>query len=97
MYRSNEGPGWLTLVMNRFPAERTARPLSERVVSVLSGAEGTGKPPVFIWRKGDVVFYLVAPSESEARRALGALGAPGAMRAFDPDRAWTKQYSGGHE
>ncbi len=94
IYHADEGTGWLTLIMNRVPVAEAASPVPEKWVSVLrSGNEEL--PPVYLWRKGDVVFYLVAPDEWEGRRALKLFDAPGSLRRFDPDLAWAKSYSGG--
>lgn len=93
VYRAKDGGGWLTLIMHNAPRDREANPLSESAVSVLRRSE-PGFPPVFIWREGDVVFYLVSPDEAAGKRALPALGAPSSLKAFDPEGAWTKRYSG---
>lgn len=95
LYRAKEGEGWLTLIMHNASREEEAKPLPENVVSVLRRDSEPGSSPVFIWREGDVVFYLVSPDEASGERALPALGAPRSMRAFDPEGAWSKRYSGG--
>lgn len=94
IYHADEGTGWLTLIMNHASAAEAASPVPEKWVSALRSGNPE-LPPVFLWRKGDVVFYLVAPTEWEGRRALKLFDAPGSVRRFDPDLAWTKGYSGG--
>lgn len=94
LYRATDGDGWLTLIMHNAPREEEARSLPQNAVSVLRRTSEPGSSPVFIWREGDVVFYLVSPDEASAKRALPALGAPSSMRAFDPEGAWSKRYSG---
>ncbi len=82
IYRDEGSGRWATVIMNVVPPtvgeeDRLEAGVTHRI------DPGTGDQPVYVWREGEVVFYYVASSEEHLPKALGLMGAPARVKAFD--------------